>query len=218
MNKRDFIKKLGAASLGLAAASTVSVAAEAAKKSSPVAATQEQRRRNRFPNVPLMTHEGEAVMFYDDLMKGKMVMINFMYAACADSCPMTSQNLKKVQNEFGDRLGKDIFMYSISLDAEHDTPHTLKAYAELFKAKPGWKFLTGKPEDIEKLRLSLGFFNADPEIDKDRTRHAGMVKFGVEPLGLWGSAPSTTNPKYLAQYLLWLEPNGKRPNMTEMMG
>jgi hypothetical protein len=36
----------------------------------------------RFPNVPLQTHEGKTVRFYDDLIKGKIVGINFMYATC----------------------------------------------------------------------------------------------------------------------------------------
>ena len=219
MNKRDFLKKMGATSLGVAAATAIPVVADAAKKATKSRVLNNaDRRRNRIPNVPLMTHEGEAVMFYDDLVKDKTVMINFMYARCADSCPGTTQNLKKVQNELGDRVGKDIFMYSISLDSEHDTPESLKAYAELFKTKPGWKFLTGKKEDIEKLRRSLGFVNDDPELDKDRTLHTGMVKFGIESLERWGSAPSMTNPKYLAEYVRWLEPNGKKPNLAEMMG
>lgn len=59
-------------------------------------------------------------------------------------CPGMTANLKKVQKEFGDRAGRDIFMYSITLEPEYDTSSALKAYAELFKVKPGWKFLTGK--------------------------------------------------------------------------
>ncbi len=38
----------------------------------------------RFPNVVLKTHEGRNVRFYDDLLKGKIVLINFMYATCTE--------------------------------------------------------------------------------------------------------------------------------------
>jgi protein SCO1/2 len=41
--------------------------------------------RNYFPNVELTTHNGDRVRFYDDLIKGKVVVINFMYATCTDS-------------------------------------------------------------------------------------------------------------------------------------
>ena len=97
-----------------------------------------------------------------------------MYARCGEICPGMTANLKLVQKELGDRVGKDIFMYSISLEPEHDTPEMLKAYAELFQVKPGWKFLTGKKADIEIIRKQLGFSFSDPNIDKDRTQHIGF--------------------------------------------
>jgi protein SCO1/2 len=127
-------------------------------------------------------------------------------------------NLRKVQNELGDRVGKDIFMYSISIEPERDTPEMLKAYAELFQVKPGWTFLTGKKSDIELLRKGLGFSNSDPAIDKDKTQHTGVVKFGIESLERWGMSPALGDPKYIAEYLRWMEPNGNRPKLSEMMG
>jgi hypothetical protein len=72
----------------------------------------------------------------------KTVLINFMYERCGGICPGVTTNLKKVQKEFA--IGRDIFMYSITLEPEYDTSSVLEAYAELFKVKPGWKFLTGK--------------------------------------------------------------------------
>ena len=74
--------------------------------------------------------------------KKPTVLINFMYLRCGEICPGMTANLMRVQAEFGDRMGKEVFMYSVSLD--RDTPDMLKVYAELFKTKPGWTFLTGK--------------------------------------------------------------------------
>jgi protein SCO1 len=176
------------------------------------------RRNQAFTNIPLVTHEGKVVKFYDDLIKNKTVMINFMYARCGDICPGMTANLRQVQKELGDRVGKDVFMYSISLEPEHDTPEVLKAYAELFHAKPGWTFLTGKKADIEALRKQIGFSFSDPAIDQDKTQHIGVVKFGIESLERWGMSPAMGDPKYIAEYLRWMEPNGSRPNLSEMMG
>jgi protein SCO1/2 len=218
MNKRDFIKSAGGATLCATAlatlpACTAGLNALTLRNPDPVL-----RRRKAFANVPLVTHEGKVVKFYDDLIKNKTVMINFMYASCGDICPGMTVNLKQVQKELGDRVGKDIFMYSISIEPEKDTPRVLKSYVEIFHVKPGWTFLTGKKNDIEVLRKQLGFSFSDPEVDKDKTQHIGVVKFGIEALERWGMSPAMGDPKYIAEYLRWMEPNGSRPNLTEMQG
>ena len=83
---------------------------------------------NYFPNVPLTTHEGENVHFFDDLIKDKVVAINFIYTRCPDTCPLETAQLVKVQQILSDRLGKDIFFYSISIDPKNDTPPVLAEY------------------------------------------------------------------------------------------
>src|SRR5690242_10787973 len=97
-----------------------------------------------FGNAPLTTQDGKVVHFYDDLLKDKAVVINLIYTHCSASCPLETAKLAQVQRLLGDRVGKDIFFYSISIDPERDTPKALKAYAQRFHVKPGWLFLTGK--------------------------------------------------------------------------
>jgi protein SCO1 len=218
MNKRDFIKNLTGATVSVAALATLPASSEKFNALTSSKADPVLRRKQAFTNIPLLTHEGKVVRFYDDLIKNKTVMINFMYARCGEICPGMTANLRQVQKELGDRVGKDIFMYSISLEPEHDTPQVLKAYAELFHAETGWTFLTGNKADIEELRKQLGFSFSDPAIDKDRTQHIGVVKFGIEALERWGMSPAMSDPKYIAEYLRWMEPNGSRPKLTEMMG
>jgi protein SCO1/2 len=218
MNKRDFIKKVTGATLGLAALATLPDVFAAPHRTIAKKEDRHSRSKRDFPNVPLVTHEGKVVHFYDDLIKDKTVMINFMYVRCGDICPGMTANLRKVQKELGDRVGKDVFMYSISIEPEKDTPEMLKAYADLFQVQPGWTFLTGKKSDVEILRKKLGFSNSDPKIDKDKTEHTGVVKFGIEPLERWGMSPALGDAKAIANYLRWMEPNGSRPQLSEMMG
>src|SRR3989338_9503006 len=111
---------------------------------------------NYFPNISLINQDGEKLRFYDDMIKDKIVAINFMYATCHDACPLETAKLRQVQEALGDRVGKDIFMYSISITPEMDTPETLKTYMEKFNVGPGWQFLTGKEADITLLRTKLG--------------------------------------------------------------
>ena len=160
----------------------------------------------RFPNLVLRTHEGKTVRFYDDLLKGKIVIINFMYAQCKGKCPGITQNLVKVQKLLGDRMGKDVWFYSLTLEPEEDSPAVLADYAKRFGTGPGWLFLTGNPEDLETLRQNLGFAWSDPELDADLNNHVGTVKMGNEPRGWWGATPGLSDPRQIARLLVWMAP------------
>ena len=160
---------------------------------------RERLAERSFPNVTLTTHEGKKVKFYDDLLKDKIVLINFMYVKCEGKCPGTTANLVKVQKLLGKRIGKDIFMYSITLKPDEDTPEKLAAYARAYKVGPGWQFLTGDPKDIELLRQKLGFIDRDPVRDADKSNHIGMLRWGNEPHTLWAGCPGSLAPNKIVK-------------------
>ncbi|HSB81452.1 MAG TPA: SCO family protein [Candidatus Methylomirabilis sp.] len=170
--------------------------------------TPEERGRTRFPNVVLQTQDGKAVGFYDDLLKDKMVLINIMYTTCTDDCPLTTANLVQAQKGMRSRVGGDFFMYSISVDPEHDTPAVLTEYARKFGVKPGWLFLTGRPEDIRELRRTFG---DNPALAFTQSQHLNLLAYGIEPLERWGGCPALAEPQWIVRYLFWLDPKGERP-------
>jgi protein SCO1 len=171
-----------------------------------VISSRERIRQLHFPNVSLTNQEGKKVLFYDDLIKNKIVVINFMYTRCEGVCPGITTNLVRVQRILGDRVGRDIFMYSFSLKPKEDTPENMAAYAKMHKAGPGWQFLTGDPADLELLRRKLGFTNPDPAQDADVTQHIGNIRYGNEPLERWGACPGLSNAKFIAEEIGWLVP------------
>jgi protein SCO1/2 len=212
MNRREFFGGVIGAAVSGSTLLSGPLASEAIEQSClPELTAGEKRRRRRFPNIVLRTHENKEVRFYDDLIKDKTVLFNVMYTVCRGeaTCPLTTANLVKVQKALGARVGRDIFIYSITLDPEHDTPKVLKRYAKSFGVGPGWLFLTGKKADIERLRRTLGFVNSDPVLDKDRSQHIGMVRYGIEPLERWEACPALTKPESIARYVSWLEPKGR---------
>ena len=156
-------------------------------------------REQHLPNIELVTHEGRRVRFYDDLVKGRVVAINFMFATCRNACPESTQHLVEVQHALGDRMGRDVTFLSISLDAARDTPEVLRGYAEAHGAGPGWYFLTGKPDDIELLRRKLGAYELDPVVDADRKQHTGLVILGNEPAGRWKAITALGKPVRIRQ-------------------
>jgi protein SCO1/2 len=165
-------------------------------------------RARYFPNVLLRTHENRSVRFYDDLIKDKIVVINFMYATCEGVCPGVIANLAKVQTLLGDRIGRDVFMYSITLKPEQDTPAVLQDYVAMHSVGPGWLFLTGDPADVELLRRKLGFVNLDPALDADASEHIGNLRYGNEPLQLWGACPGLAAASWIVESLRWLDRSG----------
>ena len=162
----------------------------------------EMIRDANLPNIVLTDHEGRRVRFYDDLVRGRVVAINFMYASCTKTCELSSQNMARLQDLLGARLGPDLQLYSISLDPEHDGPAALSAYRDKHGAKAGWTFLA--PEsvaDVALLRRKLGVYEPDPVIDADLTSHTGMIVAGNEPRGRWTMIPSLVHPVRIAQAL-----------------
>jgi protein SCO1 len=169
---------------------------------------REVMRRRYFPDLLLTTHEGRQVRFYNDLLKDKIVVLNLMYARCTGACPLVTSNLVKVQRLLRERMGHDLFIYSLTVKPEEDTPEELKAYAAMHGTGPGWLFLTGKPDDVELLRHKLGFADINPAIDRDKSRHSGMLRYGNERLALWGSCQGQARPEWIVEEISFVMPRG----------
>lgn len=197
--------------LGLAAMAPVASAllpSKALADTDPEEVARETIRRRHFPDVILRTQDNEKVRFYQDLIKDKVVTINFFFSKCDEICPRVTANLAKVQRLLGDRVGREIFMNSITLKPKEDSPAVLKRFAKLYKAGPGWNFLTGKPDDIDLLRRSMGFTDPDPRRDKDLNNHIGNVRYGNERRMLWAACPGMANASFIVESISWvIQPN-----------
>jgi protein SCO1 len=168
----------------------------------PAGSAREALQRAHLPNVPLVTHDGEDVRFYDDLVKDKKVVLSFFSSlALAESFKVT-QNLAAIQRLFGTRIGRDMFLYSIARTPERDTPAALRNWASQSGAGPGWKFLSGRPSDVETLRRGLGFGSDDPAEDADPRFSVGMIRYGTEPEMRWAHCQSQAKARVLAHSMV----------------
>jgi protein SCO1/2 len=153
-----------------------------------------------FPDVKLTTHEGKKVRFFTDLIKDKVVAINFIYTNCPDACGLETARLREVQKILEDRVGRDVFLYSITIDPKRDTQRVLKNYAKKFQAGPGWLFLTGKKEDITLLRKKFGLYDEEKGREK-LTEHDLSLMIGNQSTGQWVKVSPYENPYVLAEQL-----------------
>ena len=141
---------------------------------------QEQSAAGKyFSDVELLDQDGRKVRFYTDMLKGKTVVINAFFTTCTSVCPPMNRNMEKVQEALGARLGKEVFLVSISVDPLTDTPPRLKEYAQKFHAKPGWTFLTGKKENVDWALYKVG------QYVESKDDHTTVIIVGNEATGLW---------------------------------
>jgi protein SCO1/2 len=147
-----------------------------------LAQEQQSAAEKYFSDVELINQDGQKVRFYSDVLKNKVVVINTFFTTCTNICPPLNHNFEKIQDALGDRLGKEAFLVSITVDPETDTPTRLKEYARRFHARPGWIFLTGKKENIDWALFKLGQY-AETKDD-----HTSIFIIGNESTGLWKKA------------------------------
>jgi protein SCO1/2 len=154
----------------------------------PASTSEQSPAHKYFTDVVLINQNGDKVRFYTDLLQGKVVIINSFFATCQGSCLPMNRNLEKVQQALGDRIGKDVYIISISVDPTVDTPPRLKEYAKKLNARAGWYFLTGDKQNVEFALSKLGQFVSEKQ------DHLNVFIIGNERTGLWkkafGLAPS----------------------------
>jgi protein SCO1/2 len=180
----------------------------------PVAESLERRRRpgsqrpahgfheDYFPDLVLRTQDGEPVRLHTDLLKGKTVLVHFFYAGGKDGMfPDETGNLVEVQRLLAERCGRDVFMYSFTLDPRVDTPERLKTYRASYPIAPGWTFVTGSKRDMALCRARFGIADPDPALDRVPARLTNLVLLGNEPHERWLAAPALSNPAFLLEQL-----------------
>ncbi|MEY2783895.1 MAG: hypothetical protein RL277_99 [Planctomycetota bacterium] len=161
-----------------------------------------------FPNLLLTNQDGQQLRFFDDMLKDKVVVINFIYTSCPDACPLETARLVEVYDLLKDWVGKEIFFYSISIDPDIDTPAVLKEYSKRFQTGPGWQFLTGSKADIRTVREKLGMIRSDEQSLSD---HTLSLMVGNQRIGRWLKRSPMENPFMLANTLgTWINKSAVR--------
>ena len=171
-----------------------------------------RRMASLIPNVPFRTQDDKEVRFYDDIIKGKQVMVMMMYASCETFCPAATKRMVELHHQaLAHRMGKDLFIVNISLKPDEDDPAALKAYAQVHGASlPGWVFLTGDRYDVDTLRYK--FFSHDHiGIDIDEDLHAGSMKIINDSAARWVHADAFASTRTLLDHIQWTDPLKSRP-------
>lgn len=182
------------------------------------------RRSDSFPDVQLIDQYGQNHLFRRDLIRDKIVCVMFFYSECTGTCPGTIQMVSHLrQASKGQFADQDVQFVAITLDPEHDTPEVLKEYAESRgilpeEGMPEWLFCTGRYEDLEQIRRSLGLYDRDPVIDADRTQHAALVVFGNDKADRWTAQPSGLGGNDLVETFFRITGTSERQRFAHRIG
>jgi cytochrome oxidase Cu insertion factor (SCO1/SenC/PrrC family) len=175
--------------IGLLSAPFLAVAATTADADRAAA---EAKARDYFTNLEVIDQDGQRLRFYDDVLKDKVVAINFIFTNCQGACPLMTRQLTMVRDQLGAEMGKDIHFVSISIDPVRDTPAAMKEFAKTHDAdQNGWRFVTGNPENLAYIVKKLGQYTGDIEAHSTlliaanvRTAHWTKIPPNVPPNGV----------------------------------
>ena len=190
---------MAAALLAAAAPQVVAGQQATAAKESQADTLQDEKARSFFTDLTVITHEGEELRFYSDILKDKLVVISFFYTACPTPQPALV-NLYKLQKRLKNRLGRDILFLTISVDPENDTLEVIREYAHKYKPRKGWLWLTGSEKNMAVINRKLGNTNRLPE------GHLRQFLLGNLKTGHWMKLVESAPEEALAMGLDSLEP------------
>lgn len=145
-----------------------------------------------IPDVTVLDEEGRPRLFYSDLVKGRVVAVNFLFTNCTTICPPLGATFGRLRKLLGERAGRDVHLISVSVDPTNDTPARLKAWSAKFGQGPGWHLVTGEKAEIVRLLKALGAYTADPN------NHPPLVLVGDDTRDNWTRAYGLAPPAKLA--------------------
>jgi protein SCO1/2 len=149
-----------------------------------------------LPEFVVLDQDGRRVRFYTDLIKGKVVVLSFFYTDCSFVCDGQGRNFAKLQSLLGDRLGRDIFLISVTRTPLADTPKKLKAWGRRFRLRAGWTLVTGKTPDIARLLATFAGDNLGAQ-----EMHSAPILIGNDVTGLWLNSSGLSAPEELLKLI-----------------
>jgi cytochrome oxidase Cu insertion factor (SCO1/SenC/PrrC family) len=180
----------------LAACCGFALAMAQAQQAKQSPAEREAKAREYFTDALLRTQSGREVKFYSDALKGKVVLINFVFTQCGDTCPLITARLVQVKKELGEAFGREVRFLSISVDPGHDRPEDLARFARKFDAvHPEWWFLTGEQGNAELVVKKLGAYTSE------RESHLTAIIIGNAAEARWKRVRPDAPPKFVADAL-----------------
>jgi protein SCO1/2 len=183
------------AALLAALALAPALAHDAPDHAGPAPARAAETVKLTLQDLELVDQDGRPLRFRSEALGDRIVAIDFIYTTCTTICPVLSSLFAEVQDRLGERLGRELWLISISVDPIRDTPRRLRAYARKFGSRPGWIWLTGAKPAVDKVLVGLGAYTAAIE------DHPPMFLIGDAGRGRWTRLNGFPDPGEIVERL-----------------
>lgn len=133
------------------------------------------------PDFELTNRTGEAVSLKS--LRGKTVMISFIYTRCPEACPLLPGTYLRLQETFKDEVDRgDLALVFITTDPKNDTPQKLQMFT---KGRGGkWYHLTGEESDLKEVWSQFGIYREVRERIKEIVIYHSYKTFLIDRDGL----------------------------------
>jgi len=104
----------------------------------------------------LLNQDSNKVQF-PKIIEGKIAVVGYIFSNCVDVCPLTTNNMRLIQEKLNRENISNIDFVSISFDPDVDKPSVLKSFAKVRELNlENWHFLTSSKETIDSLMDNVG--------------------------------------------------------------
>jgi len=148
------------------------------------------------PDVWVRDQDGRRLRFYTDLIKGKKVAVGFFYTTCTFICTRHGEFFSKLQSLLRGRLGKDVFLVSVTMDPRTDTPAKLTRWGQTYRRQPGWTLVTGNVEELSRVLKVFTGNTAGPRDD-----HSSFFYIADDAEGSWNFMDTLVEPAAVIERL-----------------
>ena len=142
------------------------------------------------PALALRDYTGHAV----DLaaLRGKVVLVTFVYAHCPDVCPLIVTNLAAARRQLSSEA-RHLRIIAVTVDPKRDTPNAVKQFLAARRATAAMNYLIGSPKQLLPVWKAWGIAVSTNKYEQTEGHIA--VVFGITPSGKIAVAyPSSFTP------------------------
>ena len=147
------------------------------------------------PDVVLVDQDGVQHRFVSDLIEGRIAVVSFMFTGCTTICSPVGANMGALDGQVGSRIS----LLSVTLDPFNDTPERLAKWRSQFDDKPGWRLLTGAPEQVDRVLYAMR------QSSTDIAQHDAFLWVGDPRTRTWTRVSSRAAPETLATLIRRME-------------
>jgi protein SCO1/2 len=152
-----------------------------------------------LPNVTLVDHDGIRHRFVRDLIEGRIAVVSFVFTGCTTICAPVGANMGALDALLGEQVGGRVSLLSVTLDPFNDTPERLSRWRQQFDDKPGWRLLTGDPEQVNRVLYAMR------QSDTDIAQHDAFLWVGDPHMKAWTRISSLAAPETIAALIRRME-------------